>query len=183
MGNKCGAFLQSYPDAPVLHVEKLSVWTGSAVSEAQGKLWDKRLAGRDEWGWRGEEISGRREAREWKSDLMFKGEGKEAIECMNKLVRRDKLWGEFWVKVSAREIRLSEWLHRKKEATDNNIWALNSPNLLYSVWLIALLWARGFSLSLKKKLYCSDGSLLCILFLCFSPAWQHNVDCSVSPTL
>lgn len=58
MGNKCGAFLQSYPDAPVVHVEKLSVWTGSEVSGAQGILWDKRLAGRDEGGWRGEERGG-----------------------------------------------------------------------------------------------------------------------------
>lgn len=46
MGNKCGAFLLSYPDAPVLHVEKLSVWTGSEISGAHGKLWDKRLAGK-----------------------------------------------------------------------------------------------------------------------------------------
>ncbi len=43
MGNKCGAFLQSYPDAPVVHVEKLSMWTGS--EGAWGKLWDKRLQG------------------------------------------------------------------------------------------------------------------------------------------
>lgn len=33
MGNKC-AFLQHYPDAPILHVEKLSAWIDFGVSEA-----------------------------------------------------------------------------------------------------------------------------------------------------
>lgn len=37
MANKCGAFLQSCPDALVLHVENLSNWTGSEVPGAQGK--------------------------------------------------------------------------------------------------------------------------------------------------
>lgn len=169
MGNKCGVFPQSYPDAPVLHVEKLSVWTGCAVSEAQGKLWDKRLAGRDGWGWRGEEMSGWREARGWKTDSMFKGEGKEAIECMNKLVRRDKLWGEFWVKVSVREV-LGFKFSKLFVLRMTDCSALSSG--FFSVIRKEALWLRWFIV-----LY------LIFMFLARLAAWRCNVACLVGPTL
>lgn len=60
MANKCGAFLQSCPDAPVLPVENISNWTGSDLPGAQGKtvgqrseremdeVWSKKHAGRRE---------------------------------------------------------------------------------------------------------------------------------------
>lgn len=39
-------------------------------------------------GWRGEKGARITEFEEWNTDLTFKGKKREAIECMNKVVRR-----------------------------------------------------------------------------------------------
>lgn len=73
----------SDPDAPVLHVEKLSAWTDLGVSEANCG----QKAGRERL------MSSVKESRaegEEKTDLMFEGKGQGVQEGKEKRIRRDK---------------------------------------------------------------------------------------------
>lgn len=146
MGNKCGAFLQSYPDAPILHVEKLLTWTGSEVSGAQGKLWDKRLAGRDEWGWRGEKRVKRDWGKEHWLDVQRQGEG--SIWMYEQIGQEINFEASFGWNSRPRNyvepVSLKAW-------EIENYWQLKWSKILQTFYTnSAFLWAWGFSLSLRR---------------------------------
>lgn len=185
MGNKCGAFLQSCPDAPVLHVEKLSIWTGSEVSGAQGKLWDKRLAGRDEWGWSGRREQGEERLRNGILTWCSKARRRKHLNVWTNW-SGDKLWGEFRVKLEAKKLCRAcqlDCMGNGKLLTAKV--ELNSSDFLY--YLYSALSLRFFSV---RNLFCSHGSLV-IWFYVFSHdgsmaggdnvEWMHMTFGSITP--
>lgn len=87
MANKCRAFLQNCPDAPVLHVENLSNWTGSDVPGAQGKTVGQQSEREMDEVWSKEARRAKRGcAIQW--GLNVRRKGINVQRSMNKLVER-----------------------------------------------------------------------------------------------
>lgn len=148
--------------SPVLHVEKLSIWTGSEVSGAQGKLWDKRLAGRDEWGWSGRREQGEERLRNGILTWCSKARRRKHLNVWTNR-SGDKLWGEFRVKLEAKKLCRACQLDCMGKLLTAKV-ELNSPDFLYYLYSALSLGSGIFFAHMVRWLYG-------FMFLAMIAAW------------
>lgn len=159
MANKCGAFLQSCPDAPVLRVENLSIWKVLKRLGPKAKLFSKSLRGR--WmRWRAKKHAGVREADGSNANLMRKGWGKEALRDLWTNWSVDNCWAQL---VEAKKLCRACQL----DCTGNMTLAMANIQLKP---LLCLQWVF-----MSRKSFFSY--IVCFLVSCFQPWFVCRPGC------